>query len=148
MNVTVRPINVEDRSRWEELWQEYLTFYQVTLAQDVTDALWERLHSEDTPIHGLAAENEEGQIIGFLHYVIHLNTWGTSSICYLEDLYVDEEMRGSGAGKALIETLAAKAKRERWGRLYWMTDTKNKRARSLYDKLANLTDYVRYEYPL
>ncbi|MCW9033074.1 MAG: GNAT family N-acetyltransferase [Alphaproteobacteria bacterium] len=144
----IRPIASTDRPRWQELWQGYLDFYKATLAPEITDTLWDRLHSPEVPINGLVAENSDGQVIGLLHYVIHLNTWNSSSICYLEDLYVDENIRGSGAGKALIEALRVEVKKQGWGRLYWMTDTKNDRARGLYDKLAKLTDYVRYEYPL
>ncbi len=144
----VRPIDPADRQSWLTLWQGYLDFYHVDLTQEVTDTLWTRLQTSEIPIHGMVAENSEGRVIGFVHYVIHLNTWNSTSICYLEDLYVDETIRGSGAGKALINTLAQEAKIQGWGRLYWMTDKGNDRARGLYDKLAKLTDYVRYEYPL
>lgn len=146
--ITVRPLSSTDKNRWLMLWEAYLDFYDVALAPDATEHLWGRLHDAAVPVGGLVAIGERESVVGILHYVIHQNTWNTREICYLEDLFVDQAARGQGCAHKLIKALAEKAKTEGWGRLYWMTHKENGRARRLYDKVANLTDFIRYDYPL
>jgi RimJ/RimL family protein N-acetyltransferase len=54
----------------------------------------------------------------------------------------------SGAGRALIEGIVALGRRHGWRRVYWHTHEDNHRARTLYDRLAPRTDYVRYDIDL
>jgi GNAT superfamily N-acetyltransferase len=75
-------------------------------------------------------------------------TEGVQPVCYLEDLFVAPEARSSGAGRALIEGIVAVGRRHGWRRVYWHTHENNHRARTLYDRLAPRTDYVRYDIDL
>lgn len=70
------------------------------------------------------------------------------TVCYLEDLFVAPEARGSGAGRALIEGLAALGREHGWRRVYWHTHEDNYRARTLYDRVVPRTDYIRYDIDL
>lgn len=143
-DISIRPIVREDFEVWSSLWAGYLAFYETALDEAVTAATWQRLLAVDVPIHGLAAVNENGGVIGFLHYVLHDYTWDVRKACYLEDLYVDERLRGSGAGRRLIDALIEIGKRENWGRIYWLTQAHNARARALYDTYVSATDFVNY----
>lgn len=64
------------------------------------------------------------RIDGFALWFLNYSTWeGVHGIC-LEDLYVREDARGSGAGKALLRSLARTAvdrgyKRVEWSVLKW-----------------------------
>jgi len=40
-DTAVRPVRPTDRDAWEPLWQGYLTFYETSLASDVTNATQE-----------------------------------------------------------------------------------------------------------
>lgn len=143
----IRPFAAEDRGAWDGMWAAYLAFYETTLPPETTDDTWARF-LRPAPGHiGLIAEGE-GTPIGFAHALLHPGTWSPKPVCYLEDLFVREEARGAGAGRALIEALAAKGRAEGWLRLYWQTDTGNKRARALYDKLAKTRSWVRYDLDL
>ena len=64
---------------------------------------------------------------------------------YLEDLWVDPAARGTGIGRKLIETLIARSLDQGWRRVYWHTEADNAAARALYDRIAVLTPYVRYD---
>ncbi|MNR43589.1 Acetyltransferase (GNAT) family protein [compost metagenome] len=79
--------------------------------------------------------------------MLHEGTFSTAPVCYLEDLFVDANVRGSGAGKALIEALQAEGKREGWSTLYWVT-RQNNPARKLYDMFSEADDFVRYRVSL
>jgi GNAT superfamily N-acetyltransferase len=82
-------------------------------------------------------------VVGFSVSVLHEGTWTIAPICYLEDLFVDQNYRGRGLGRLLVEDLVDLAKARGWSRLYWHTQAKN-RARSLYDKFAVADGFVRY----
>jgi GNAT superfamily N-acetyltransferase len=142
--LTIRRLAAADRNEWFGLWRGYLDFYGADLDKGISEATWSRLLSDECPVHGLVAEDEVG-VIGFLNYVLHENTWSDQHVCYLEDLFVASLARKQGAGRSLIEHLAGLARREGWHRLYWMTHADNVLARHLYDKIALVTDWVRYD---
>ena len=66
-------------------------------------------------------------------------------VCYLEDLWVEPSARRAGIGRTLIDALVARGKEQDWHRLYWHTETDNVAARTLYDRIARVTNYVRYD---
>mgnify|MGYP002683191336 CR=1 FL=1 len=142
-SVTIRPLQADDRSAWDELWQAYLDFYQTPLPPDMSDLTWSRLHDSSEPMSGLVALIN-GRVRGITHYVMHRSTWARERYCYLEDLYVDADARGHGAGEALIEAVADAARAANADRLYWTTHEANAAARRLYDKVAMRTGFVQY----
>lgn len=58
------------------------------------------------------------------------------------DLYVDEAVRGKGAGRKLIQAVAEEARKAGCARLQWTTQHGNP-ARKLYDELAKC-EFVYY----
>lgn len=141
----IRPLKAEDRVAWSRLWTSYLEFYQTRLPPEVTEDLFVRLIGESGH-QGLVAERG-GALIGFAHYLFHPSTWSAAPSCYLEDLFIDANMRGTGAGRRLIEAVYTAADRAGGGAVYWHTHHQNVRARQLYDRVGNLTDFVKYERP-
>jgi GNAT superfamily N-acetyltransferase len=75
----------------------------------------------------------DGKVVGFTTYNLQNSTWSPSGHCYLEDLFVAPEVRGTGAGRALIDYVKAFAVENKCSRLYWNTDEDNATARKLYD---------------
>ena len=69
-------------------------------------------------------------------------------VCYLQDLFVDAKLRGTGCGRALIERVAEVARERDCLRLYWTTKEDNATARLLYDRLAKFNGFIRYDYAL
>lgn len=140
--IKIRPIAEDDDADWRQLWSGYLTFYNTELPQVVTDNLFQNLVRGE-PHFALVAEHE-GRVIGFAHCLPHASTWSSAPYCYLEDLYVDAEVRGTGAGRALVETVYEEADRRGYSRVYWHTEESNVTARRLYDRLATLSEFVQY----
>jgi len=126
------------------MWQGYCDFYRVTVPAHVSDSVWARILNPDEPIYAVIAESESGQVLGFVNYVLHQFTWGTGLACYLEDLFVKPEARGRGIGKALTDAIIDRARANGWAKVYWMTQTGNQTARTLYDKYCLADDFVRY----
>lgn len=142
------PLRQADFDAWLRLWQSYLSFYQTDLPMSTTEKTWQNLLDNTIPIYGFAAylkiSNQPEQLVGFTHVVLHPNTWNTNECCYLEDLYVDEGVRGLGVGRALIEHIYDFASMKGCNRVYWTTQEGNAPARKLYDSLAQMTDMVQY----
>lgn len=145
--LSIRPLAHSDYEQWLALWQGYLTFYETTLSQEVTQATWKKLLSDTAPVHGFGAYQAK-TLVGFAHVVLHPNTWNTTDCCYLEDLYVDSIVRGQGVGRALIEAVYEFAADKNCNRVYWTTQVGNKTARKLYDSIAQQTDMVQYRHNL
>ena len=146
--LNIRPITAADKTRWQTLWSGYLDFYgKSDLPDAVTDNTWSMIADARDDVFALVAETEAG-VIGFVNCVAHPNTWNDRPICYLEDLYVDPDHRGNGAGRALMEAVIERAKSVGWGRVYWRTHAGNADAHVLYEKLTPKSDWVVYEIEL
>ncbi|WP_421703922.1 GNAT family N-acetyltransferase [Aliiroseovarius sp.] len=143
MSLTIRPVTPEDRAEWSRLWDAYLAFYGLTRGPEVHDVTWARILDPGEEMFSLLAE-QDGRVIGLANYLLHKSFWDIEPRCYLNDLYVDPDVRGSGAGRALIEALSAHAKDLGAVSTYWLTAEDNAPARGLYDTLAEKTPFVHY----
>jgi ribosomal protein S18 acetylase RimI-like enzyme len=59
-------------------------------------------------------------------------------------LFVADDARGSGLGRALIEHVAADAMRQGAPQVYWSTHESNQNAIHLYDRVAERSRFVQY----
>jgi len=144
MDTAIRPIEARDEAEWRVLWTGYLEFYETSAAEDVFSETFGRLLSDDPhEFHGLVAERG-GRLIGIAHYLFHRHCWRTENVVYLQDLFVSPEARGTGAGRALIEGVYAAADAAGCPAVYWLTQDFNATARQLYDRVASLTPFVKY----
>ena len=144
MSINVRQLQVGDKPAWEELLFAYLKFYESSPSDVNSELLWGRLTNSEPQIQALVAE-ANGVVIGIVHFHYQLSTWSETSHCYLEDLYVAEGARGKGVAKALIQQVQELAIKQGCSELFWITKESNSIARKLYDQVANLSDFVRYE---
>jgi GNAT superfamily N-acetyltransferase len=143
--IEVSELRPEDRARWEILSRGYKKFYETELPDSKYEETWRRL-MDGRGVYGFAARLD-GHLVGIAHYLFHPSTW-MEDACYLQDLFVDEAVRGKGVARALIEQVASKARERGASRLYWTTKHDNATARALYDKVASHAGFIRYDYPL
>jgi GNAT superfamily N-acetyltransferase len=147
MTLTIRAIEERDKSQWLKLWAGYLEFYKSTISPEQTELTWKRLINNELKMFGFVAENEDG-VIGFTHCLFRPSTWTETDYCYLEDLFVDPNIRGKGVGRALMERVFNLAKEKKSKRIYWTTQEFNKTARVLYDSITPVSEFVQYRLPL
>jgi GNAT superfamily N-acetyltransferase len=143
----VRAIERGDREQWAPLWGAYLAFYRTAKTAEVTNATWARIFDPLEPVHAVVAERDN-DLIGFSHYLFQRSTWFLNPQCYLQDLYVVEDRRGGGVGRALIAAVVAAAKEARAARVYWNTHETNAVAQRLYDKVASRPGFIQYRIEL
>lgn len=140
----IRPVRKGDEAEWRRLWTAYLEFYESTVSEEVYQTTFARLLSDDPhEYHGLVAE-KDGRLVGLTHYLFHRHCWKIENTVYLQDLFADPQVRGTGVGRALIEAVYAAADEAGCPNVYWMTQEFNTTARQLYDRIANLTPFIKY----
>ena len=146
VSTTIRPLELTDKSRWLELWEGYLTFYESSLTPEQSELTWQRLHDESFNLNGIVAL-VDGKVIGFAHYLYRPSSWAENDYCYLEDLFVDQTVRGAGAGRSLIDAVIVAARAKMSGRVYWTTKESTTRARVLYNSYSPASEFVQYRLP-
>ena len=77
-------------------------------------------------------------------YLFHRSCWTIGDYCYLQDLFVAEDARNLGLGRALIEAVEERARAADASRVYWLTHETNAGARALYDQLAERPGFIQY----
>src|ERR1700722_15879043 len=102
MTLEIKAISTHDYAAWLPLWRGYQAFYQVDIADAVTQSTWSRLLDPSEPMHGALAV-AHGKAVGLVHFLFHRSTWAVGNVCYLQDLFVAPDIRGQGVGRQLID---------------------------------------------
>jgi GNAT superfamily N-acetyltransferase len=145
--LSVRFVVREDYEQWLPLWDGYNAFYgrsgATALSPEITRMTWARFFDAYEPVHGLVAESD-GQLLGLTHYLFHRSTTAIEPVCYLQDLFTGNAVRGRGIGRALINRVYEQARLAGSSRVYWQTHQTNLTAMQLYDKVAERSGFVVY----
>ncbi len=145
MSFEIRPLRPEDEDQWRSLWHDYLEFYETRVTEDIYRTTFARLLDPKRPWQSAFVAETDNRLVGLVHFIYHAHNWRVEDVCYLQDLYVDAAARGSGAGRALIEAVYAAADENGTPSVYWMTQDFNETARKLYDRIARLTPFIKYQ---
>lgn len=147
VSCTIRALRPEDRPQWAEMWADYLAFYKTDLPVEIYDSTFARLLGDDPRDFSALVAERDGRLVGLTHFLFHRHAWKIEEVCYLQDLYARPETRGTGVGRALIEAVYARADRQGAPTVYWLTQDFNETARKLYDRIATLTPFIKYQRP-
>jgi GNAT superfamily N-acetyltransferase len=146
MTISIRPAHVDDAALILHFIRE-LAIYEK--AEDQVEATVESLTSSlfgaGSPSRALICE-QDGEPVGFAVYFFNYSTWQARKGLYLEDLFVLPSARGQGAGKRLLQHLAAIALQEGCGRFEWSVLDWNQPAIDFYDSIGAKpqAEWVRY----
>jgi GNAT superfamily N-acetyltransferase len=144
----IRPLRSTDESDWRHLWSDYLAFYETAVSEEVYGSTFTRLLGPDPQDFNCLIAEVEGRPVGLAHYLFHRHGWKIENVCYLQDLFVAPKARGTGTGRALIEAVYVAADAAGAPAVYWLTQDFNHTARQLYDRVAKVTPFIRYNRPL
>lgn len=143
-NFTISKLEDQDYDGWLPLWNSN-NLGQINA--DVTKTTWSRLINSNHPVNGLIAK-KDNKAIAFLHYILHHTTGHIEPVCYMQDVFVLEEVRNNGIAKELILYLQVLGQKEKWSRLYWLAEQNNKAAQALYRKIGLKLDFTFHVLPL
>lgn len=145
MTLHIRHLTEDDQPEWRRLWTAYLEFYESSVSEQVYEATFNRILDPNEPNRNALVAEQNGRLIGLVHFIYHAHNWRVEDVCYLQDLYVDPTLRGSGVGRALIEAVYEAADANGTPSVYWLTQDFNESARQLYDRVAKLTPFIKYQ---
>lgn len=116
-----------------------LAAYEEAASEVVADVatIRDSLFGSDSNASGLICLLD-GTPIGFAVYFFSYSTWLGKRELFLEDLFVDPQHRGSGAGKALLKHLAVIAVDEGCDRFEWNVLKWNESAIHFYESIGAL----------
>ena len=107
---------------------------------DISNAFF----SESPKAKALVVESN-GEVIGIATYYDIYSTFIAKPGIWLDDLYVHESYRQTGAGKALMKALCQIAKDSGCGRIDWIVARDNTNGRQFYDSIgAHIFEEVRH----
>ena len=141
----VRPLRPADREAWLALYRGYAAFYGRDDVAGRLDATWERVAAGRDGIEALVVVDGEDRPVGLAHVREFARPLDGTTGLYLDDLFVAEDARGTGAGRALLEHLRDDAARRGLSVVRWITAEDNATARRTYDRVATATSWVTYD---
>jgi ribosomal protein S18 acetylase RimI-like enzyme len=142
---SIRPVSRDDERRWRELYAGYAAFYRVEQTDEMASRVWGWLLDRDHAVEGIVAVDAAGSVRGLAHYRDFPRPSSASVGGYLDDLFVDPELRGEGAADALLSDLKRIGRERDWTVIRWITADDNYRARGKYDQLASRTPWITYD---
>jgi GNAT superfamily N-acetyltransferase len=146
----VRPARAGDVDRLRELIVELAGYER---ARDQVRVTREQLHTalfgREPAAYALVAEASTPpgtEVVGFALYFLNFSTWEGVHGIYLEDLYVAPEHRGTGLGRALLQSLAAIAVDRGYARFEWSVLNWNQPSIDFYTAVGAvpLVDWTTY----
>ena len=140
----IRPIKLEDKRDWENLYRAYAYFYKVDMSQEKLETVWNWLNDNDHVVFGLVYE-ENSKVIALAHYRKMPSPLRGKYIGFLDDLFVDPNHRRKKIAKEILLELKKISEKNGWGLVRWITRNDNEKAKSLYDKVSEKTTWDTYE---
>jgi GNAT superfamily N-acetyltransferase len=149
------PVPIDDATEADlgallPLMRSYCDFYGVSPADEGLEEMARALIAAPTQ-EGmlLVARDEDGTPIGFAAVGWKWSSLRAARVAIMEDLFVDPDARRGGAGQALIEACAERARSHGAPAMLWETAVDNKRAQSVYERIgANGETWLEYELEL
>ena len=142
-HVQIKPATAADHDQWLPLWQAYLTFYNTELPAEVSESTWQRFLDPAEPTQ-LAIAWQGDKAVGIVQFIYHRSNWSIGNSCYLQDLFVSPEIRGTGAGRLLIEHVYATARDNQCAKVHWLTHETNATAIQLYERIAERPGFIQF----
>lgn len=147
MAIEISELTAADRGDWESLYRGYADFYQVPMTPAILGQVWCWIFDDKQPFFALIAKDDSGLAVGMMHYREMVSPLRGAMVGFVDDLYVLPDRRGSGVVDALFNTLDIAAKQHGWPFVRWITADDNYRGRSVYDKVADRTQWITYQMP-
>jgi GNAT superfamily N-acetyltransferase len=118
--VTIRPVRPTDVPAVVIMVHELAAYEKAPDECHLTDAeLSAALFGERPAVFAHVAVDPADVPVGFALWFLNFSTWEGRHGIYLEDLFVRPAARGSGAGRALLSTLAQMCVERGYHRLEW-----------------------------
>jgi GNAT superfamily N-acetyltransferase len=127
----------------------YQRFYEVEEIDEERNRAFFRRFLAPSEDGLLLGAHGGGELLGYACLYWHFSSTKAVETVLMNDLFVTEEARGRGVGRALIEAGAAVARDRGAAQLEWATAPDNHTAQRLYDSTgAERSEWVEYDLEL
>ena len=140
----IRKINIKDKENWKKLYKGYANFYKSPINVIILDTVWSWLMDKNHEVKGIVYEID-GNLTALAHYRAMPRPLKGKYIGFLDDLYVDPAYRNQKIGQKLMNEIKVISRSEKWDLVRWITRQDNIKAKSLYDKISEKTNWDVYE---
>lgn len=139
-------VSEDDKPEWRSLFEGYAAFYKTSLTDQIVDQVWHWLTDPDHVFEGMIVRDERNRALGIVHFRACPRSLSGCDICFVDDMFVDLEARGSGAADALVARLQELAEERGWPSIRWITQHFNERGRAFYDRYTGgPSDFIMYQ---
>ncbi|MEP5727894.1 MAG: GNAT family N-acetyltransferase [Sulfitobacter sp.] len=148
MTMIIRQATAEDRAEWGALFEAYCQFGGAEQTSEMRDRVWAWIHSPTAQTLCFVAENDRGEVVGFVHFRPYERPMPATKGAYIDDMFVAPSMRGQRVVDRMIEAVGGYARDQGWDVVRWMTSETNYRARAVYDRHATKSNWITYQLDL
>lgn len=138
MNVKIRSAVKKDCERLMELIQQLAIYERAPDEVIVTLDHFKESGFGKSPVWWAFIAEVNGKVEGFALYYIRYSTWKGQRM-YLEDILVNENLRGYGIGKLLFDKLIDEAKEKKLSGIVWQVLDWNEPAINFYKKYEGVS---------
>jgi GNAT superfamily N-acetyltransferase len=144
--VEIAPIADNEFEQLLPLIAAYQRFYEVEEIDEARNRAFFRRFLAPSEDGLLLGARHEGPLVGYACLYWHFSSLEAVESVLMNDLYVTEDARGEGVGRALIEATAEVARERGAPFVEWATAPDNHTAQRLYDSTgAERSEWVSYE---
>ena len=136
MNGTVRTARPGDVPDVLALVRELATYEREPDAVETTEQMLHDALFGPSPVASCHVAVLDGQVVGMALWYVTFSTWKGVPGLWLKDLFVRESARGTGLGRALLQTLAAVCVDRGYARFEWWVLDWNAPAIGFYASLG------------
>ncbi len=134
--VEIAPVTAAQFEELLPLIAAYQRFYEVDDIDEERNRVFFRRFLAPSEDGMLLGARQDGRFAGYACLYWHFSSLRATESVLMNDLYVEQDQRGRGVGRALIEASAAVARERGASNLEWVTDLDNHTAQRLYDSTA------------
>lgn len=139
MNISVRRAEKRDCPRMMELIRQLAEYEKAPQEVTVTAEHFEHSGFGPSPVWWAFVAEVDGVVEGMALYYIRYSTWKGQRM-YLEDIVVNEAMRGRGLGRLLFDRLILEAREKELNGIVWQVLEWNAPAKAFYAKYGAAFD--------
>jgi GNAT superfamily N-acetyltransferase len=144
--VEIAPIAAEEFEELLPLIAAYQRFYKVEEIDEERNRSFFRRFLAPSEDGLLLGARSERRLVGYACLYWHFSSTQATETVLMNDLYVEESVRGQGVGRALIEATAEVARERGVSSVEWSTAPDNHTAQRLYDSTgAERSEWLTYE---
>ena len=133
MNINIRRADRDDCPQLLEMVRGLALYEKAPEEVTVTIEEFTDAGFGNAPVWTAFVAEVEGKVEGFALYYIRFSTWKGCRM-YLEDFYVNEDLRGKGVGTMLFERILQEAKEKKFNGVSWQVLDWNEPAINFYKK--------------